>query len=105
AGVFSGEGNAEELKKGLNKMLRDHKNFDFRDQIYYALGNLYFKEGNREVAIDNYTKSVATSFQNQFQRALSSITAADIYFEDLEYRKAQSYYDSAMIIIDDTYPD
>lgn len=105
AGIFSGEGNAEDLKKELNKMLRDHKNFDFRDQIYYALGNLYFKEGNREVAVGNYTKSVATSFQNQYQRALSAITVADIYFEDLEYRKAQSYYDSAMIIIDENYPD
>ena len=105
AGIFSGEGNAEELKKELNKMLRDHKNYDFRDQIYYALGNLYFKEGNREVAVGNYTKSVATSFQNQYQRALSAITVADIYFEDLEYRKAQSYYDSAMIIIDENYPD
>ncbi len=105
AGIFSGEGNAEDLKKELNKMLRDHKNYDFRDQIYYALGNLYFKEGNREVAVDNYRKSVSTSFQNQYQRALSSITVADIYFEDLEYRKAQSYFDSAMIIIDENYPD
>ena len=104
AGVFSGTGDTEKLKKELNKMLRDNKNFDFRDQIYYALGNLYFKEGNRNVAIENYAQSVSTSFNNQFQRALSSITLADIYFEDLEYRKAQSYYDSAMIIIDDTYP-
>ena len=104
AGVFSGVGNTDELKKELNKMLRDNKNYDFQDQIYFALGNLYFNEGNRNVAIENYAKSVKTSFQNQFQRALSSITLADIYFEDLEYRKAQSYYDSAMIIIDDTYP-
>jgi len=104
AGIFSGEGNAEDLKKELNKMLRDNKNFEFRDQIYYALGNIYLKEGNRDVAVENYRQSVATSFQNQFQRALSSITVADIYFEDLEYRNAQSYYDSAMIIIDDTYP-
>ncbi len=104
AGLFSGQGNTAEMKKGLNKMLRDKKNFDFRDQIYFALGNIYFKEGNRSVAIENYANSVKTSFQNQFQRALSSITLAEIYFEDLEYRKAQSYYDSAMIIIDDTYP-
>jgi len=105
AGVFSGVGDSEKLKKELNKMLRDNKNFDFRDQIYFALANIYFKEGDRPVAIDNYAKSVATSFQNQFQRALSSITLADIYFEDLEYRKSQAYYDSAMLIIDDTYPD
>ncbi len=105
AGIFSGEGNADEMIKELNKMLRDKKNFEFRDQIYYALANIYFKRGSREQAIENYRKSVATSFQNQYQRALSSITVADIYFEDLEYRQAQSYYDSAMIIIDDNYPD
>jgi len=104
AGVFSGEGDVEKLKKELRKMLRDKKNVDFLDQIYYALGNLFFKEGNRDVAIENYRKSVASSFQNQYQRALSSITLADIYFEDLNYRQSQSYYDSAMIIIDDTYP-
>ncbi len=104
AGAFSGVGDAEKIKKDLNKMLRDNKNYDFRDQIYYALGNLYFKEGNRDLAIENYRKSVAASFQNQFQRAQSAITLAGIYFEDLEYRKSQAYYDSAMIIIDDTYP-
>lgn len=105
AGVFAAGGDTEKLKKELNKMLRDNKNYDFRDQIYYALGNIYFREGSRDEAIENYTQSVSTSFQNEFQRALSAITLADIYFEDLEYRKAQSYYDSAMIIIDDTYPD
>lgn len=105
AGVFSGEGNAEDLRKELNKMLRDKKNVDFRDQIYYALGNLDFREGLRDDAKEDYKQSVATSFKNQYQRALSAITLADLYFEDQEYRGAQSYYDSAMIIIDETYPD
>lgn len=104
AGVFSGEGDTEKLKKELRKMLRDKKNIDFQDQIYYALGNLFYKEGNRDVAIENYRLSVSKSFQNQFQRALSAITVADIYFEDLNYKEAQAYYDSAMIIIDETYP-
>ncbi len=104
AGIFSGEGDTEKLKKELNKMLRDKKNVDFQDQIYYALGNIYLKEGNREMAIENYRLSVSTSYQNQFQRALSAVTLGDIYFEDLMYRDAQAYYDSAMIIIDETYP-
>ncbi len=47
---------------------------------------------------------MATSFKNQYQRALSSITLADLYFEDQNYRGSQAYYDSAMIIIDETYP-
>ncbi|QGY44601.1 hypothetical protein GM418_13295 [Maribellus comscasis] len=104
AGVFSGEGDAEKLKKELNKLLRDKKNVDFKDQIYFALGNLFFKEGNRDLAVENYKKSVAASFQNQYQRALSAVTLADIYFEDLNYKGAQAYYDSAMIIVDETYP-
>jgi len=97
-------GDVEKMKRELQKMLRDDKNYEFRDQIYYTLGNIYFNEGNREMAVENYRNSVAASFQNQFQRALSAITVADIYFEDLNYRQAQAYYDSAMIIIDDNYP-
>ena len=104
AGVFTGEGDSEELKKDLRKMLRDKKNVDFRDQIYFALANVFYEEGQRQVAIENYRKSVAASFQNQYQRALSAITLADIYFEDKNYREAQAYYDSAMIIVDETYP-
>jgi tetratricopeptide (TPR) repeat protein len=104
AGVFSGEGDAEKTKKELRKMLRDKKNVEFRDQIYFALGNIFFREGNRDVAIDNYRSSVASSYNNQFQRAQSAITLAELYFEDLNYRESQAYYDSAMIIIDETYP-
>ncbi|SHF57543.1 Tetratricopeptide repeat-containing protein [Mariniphaga anaerophila] len=104
AGVFSGEGDAEKTKKELRKMLRDKKNVEFRDQIYYALGNIFFGEGARETAIENYRNSVASSYNNQFQRAHSAITLADLYFEDKKYREAQAYYDSAMIIIDETYP-
>ncbi len=104
AGVFSGEGNAEKTKKELRKMLRDKKNVEFRDQIYFAMGNIFFREGNRSVAIDNYRSSVASSYNNQFQRAQSAITLAELYFEDQNYREAQAYYDSAMIIIDETYP-
>ncbi|MBN2636149.1 MAG: tetratricopeptide repeat protein [Prolixibacteraceae bacterium] len=104
AGVFAGTGDKDKMLKELNKMLRDKKNIDFRDQIYYAIANIFFREGNRDQAIDNYAKSVAASFQNQFQRALSAITLADIYLEQLQYRKSQAYYDSAMIIVDENYP-
>ncbi len=104
AGVFTGKGNAEKLKKELKKMLRDKKNEEFKDQVYYALGNIFFKEGNRERAIDNYRNSVAYSISNSFQLARSAITLGDIYFEDLEYRKSQAYYDSAMIVIEENYP-
>jgi tetratricopeptide (TPR) repeat protein len=104
-GILSGTGDGEKMRKELQKMLKDKKNEEFRDQIYYALGNIYFAEGNREQAVENYRQSVAYSTNNQFQRALSSITLADLYFEDYNYRQARAYYDSAMFIIDENYPD
>lgn len=104
AGVFSGEGDMETLKKELKKMLNDEKNIEYRDQIYYAIGNIYYKEGDTKEAIGNYRNSVSSSVTNSFQLAQSAITLADIYFADLNYRDAQAYYDSAMIVIDDKYP-
>ncbi|MGE5448422.1 MAG: tetratricopeptide repeat protein [Bacteroidales bacterium] len=104
AGTFTGEGNAEQLKKELRKMLRDKKNLEFRDQIYFAMGNISMKEGNKNQAKSEYTKSASLSSANMYQRALSCLTLAQIYFEELNYKNARSYYDSAMVVIDEKYP-
>ena len=104
AGTFTGKGDADKLTKELKKMLRDKKNREFRDQIYFAMGNISAKEGNKERAKEEYTKSASLSVDNLYQRALSCLTLAQIYFEEPEYKKAQSYYDSAMVVIDDKYP-
>jgi len=105
AEVFTGEGNVDKLKKELRQMLRDRKNVEFRDQIYFAIANIYKTEGNMELAKDQYIKSAAASSQNMYQRALSCLTLADIYFLEPEYVKSQAYYDSAMVVIDEKYPD
>ena len=104
AGTFTGTGDVEKLKKELRKMLRDKKNLEFRDQIYFAMGNISMKEGDKKLAKEDYSKSASMSVDNLYQRALSCLTLAQIYFEELEYKKAQSYYDSAMVVIDDKYP-
>ncbi|HKJ42833.1 MAG TPA: tetratricopeptide repeat protein, partial [Sunxiuqinia sp.] len=104
AGAFAGKGDVSKLKKQLRKMLRDSKNVEYRDQIYFALANIFMAEGNKQVAIDDYRKSAAASSKNVYQRALSCLTLADIYFDDKNYKGAQSYYDSAMVVIDNTYP-
>ena len=105
AGTFTGTGDAEQLKKELRKMLRDKKNLEFRDQIYYAIGNISMKEGNKKLAIEEYSKSASLSSTNMYQRALSCLTLAQIYFDELNYKNSQSYYDSAMVVIDENYPD
>ncbi|MEX0968751.1 MAG: tetratricopeptide repeat protein [Bacteroidia bacterium] len=96
---------ANQVKKLLLKMLKDDKNIQFLDQIYFELGNLAMRQGNKEEAIGFYSQSARASTDNQNQKTLSYLTLADIYFKDKEFRFAKAYYDSASLTITEEYPD
>ncbi len=105
AEVFeSGSSSSEDLKKLLNKMLRDSKNTEYKDQIYFALGNIAMEEGEKELAIEYYQLSVSSSLQNQYQKGFSSVTLAEIYYEEPDYILSAAYYDSAVSFLNRDYP-
>jgi len=105
AEVFeSGSADSQELKKLLNKMLRDSKNKEYQDQIYFALGNIAMEEGDRDQAIEYYQLSVATSVQNQYQKGYSSVTLAELYYNEPDYLLSAAYYDSAVSFLSTDYP-
>ncbi len=106
AGVFDvNSGNPSEMIKELEKMLRDSKNKDYQDQIYYALGNMLLKEGKENEALDLYRKSVAASSVNQNQKGRSYLALATHYFDKPDYLPARKYYDSAVYFIDQSHSD
>lgn len=106
AGVFDpNTGNPNAVKRELEKMLRDSKNKEFRDQIYFALGNLYMKEGNEKEAIKNYRNSASASILNRNQRARSYLALAQYYYTKPDYINSGHYYDSSLYFIDQNYPD
>lgn len=93
----------EELRKELNKMLKDPKNDEYRDQIYYALAELEWKDANKEEAIANYSRSAFYSVKNDRQKGVSYLKLGDIYFNDQDYLKAQKYYDSCVQVLPEEY--
>ena len=106
AGSFeSGQAGVENIRNQLYKLLKDTKNKEYQDQIYYALANLDMKEGNTDKAIDNYRLSIDKSVSNQRQKARSYLAIADIKYNQKNYLIAQSLYDSAMTNIDENFPD
>lgn len=98
-------GNKEEIVKTLNKMLRDIKNEDYKDQIYYALSEIALTDGQDTLAIHYLRKSVATSVNNDYQKATSSLKLGQIYFDLPDYQLSQAYYDTAMQVLPEDYPD
>jgi len=103
ASQVTGESDTEDLKKQLKRMLRDKKNTEFQDRIYYALGNVAMKEGKKQDALNFYKTSAAKSTNNNGQRALSCLTLARTYYSDEDYVNSQLYYDSTLTVIDSDF--
>ena len=97
-------GSGDKTQKSLNKMLKDAKNAEFKDQIYYALGGIELKNGNEEKAIEHFHSSAFYSVSNTRQKGMAYETLADMRFAKREYVPAQKYYDSCAAVIKDDYP-
>src|ERR1051326_1599532 len=100
--VKNGE-DSKAMKKELNTMLKDEKNKEFRDQIYYALGDISYRENDITSALNYFKLSAQSSMSNTRQKAISYLRAADIYFDKKNYKPAQAYYDSTMVFLPKDY--
>ena len=100
----SGTAGSDEIRKLLLKMLKDSKNKEYLDQIYFALGNISMEEGDREKAIDYYHLSVSSSVQNSYQKGQSCLTLAQIYYKEPKYTLSAAYYDTAVNLLETDYP-
>ncbi|MCF6240667.1 MAG: tetratricopeptide repeat protein [Bacteroidales bacterium] len=97
--------NDGKLKKELLKMLKDEKNYDYLDQIYYALGRMELNSQNISTAIDYFSKAVSARSSNKMVKAKAYKVLADYYAQKDNYRLAGAYYDSTLISINESFPD
>lgn len=98
------ESSRNAIMRQFKKMLAETKNENFKDQIYYACSEIARIDEDDTLRKQYLAKSVSSSTTNDYQRTFSSITLADIYFEENEYRTAQAYYDTAILSIPKNYP-
>lgn len=96
--------NVGEIKKILRKMLRDEKNKEYLDQIYFAYGNISLKENKEKQAIEYFKKSAQSSISNNKQKGISYLTIGNLYFRQEDYVNAQPYYDSALMVLNPDFP-
>lgn len=101
----SESGDSKGINKILNKMLKEIRNEEFKDQIYYALAEVAKKDANDTLAIHYLRLSVSSSVKNNIQKTKSSLEVADMFFERSNYVNAQAYYDTAVSVLPTDYPD
>ena len=92
------------IMKMLRKMLKDSKNVDFKDRIYYTMAGVALDKDNETDAVKYLRKSVATSTTNNNQKIRSSLDVADILFGNSKYVLSQAYFDTAVMSMDRSYP-
>lgn len=104
--AFDTEGEGQDnIKKMLRKMLKDKKNEDYKDQIYYALADIAFKEEKDSLAIDYLTKSAAYSTTNTKQKAITYLRLGQYFYDIPKYLKSYNYYDSCLTVLPKEYKD
>lgn len=97
-------GGSLKLRKELMKMLRDPKNAEFKDQIYYALADMELQNGNINEGKVNLTLSAFYSTTNTRQKGMAYEKLGNMSFSERNYVTAQKYYDSCANVINDEYP-
>jgi tetratricopeptide (TPR) repeat protein len=92
-------------RERLKKLLKDEINESYKDQIFYALAQLDLQEDKVDEAIRNLEASVYWSINNVYQKTVSALELAELYFDRSQFIEAQMYYDTVVNIIPSTFPD
>ncbi|MBC7921786.1 MAG: tetratricopeptide repeat protein [Ferruginibacter sp.] len=90
----------------FRKLLKDTKNADYTDKIYYEMALFELEQKNYEKAIGYLQQSVRAPGKNAVQKAYSYLKLASIHYDPLKkYSLAKSYYDSTITGLPKDFPD
>ncbi len=103
---YKGPSQVSRIRESYAKMLKDGKNQEYQDKIYYEMGLFEEKQANHERALDNYLKAVAVEQPQPLQKSLSYLRAAQLYYNTFEdFELASAYYDSTITLLPKETPD
>ncbi len=84
-------------RKLLKSLLKDSKNKEFKDKIYFEMAEFELKQHNVDKALEYFKSSVSSSSGNPRQKGQSYLRLGEVYYDSLsKYELAQAYYDSAV---------
>ncbi len=83
-------------QKSFKRLLKDIRNEEFQDKIYYEMAKFELKQDHIPKTMEYLQLSIQKSQKNKKQKGLSYLKFGEIYYEKLKkYTTAKLYYDSA----------
>lgn len=90
-------------RKSFRKLLKDSKNKEFKDKIYYEMGIFELKQHDVNGAIHFLNRSVRSGNNKRIQGE-AYLRLGEIYYDTLgNYELSQAYYDSAISALPPDY--
>ncbi|WP_276367826.1 tetratricopeptide repeat protein [Chryseolinea sp. H1M3-3] len=90
-------------RKSFRKLLKDNKNKEFKDKIFYEMGVFELKQKNLDEAIANFNKSIREGTNRRIDGE-AYLRLGEIYYDTLrKYELSQAYYDSAITSLPTDY--
>lgn len=103
--------NQKDIQKVNNyfkKLLKDEKNKEYLDKVYYEMARFELKLGNVPKSIELFQKAVKNGGTNPNIKAYSYLRLGEVHYERLKkFDIAKAYYDSTITILDtleENYP-
>ena len=88
--------NTARLDKYFADLLKDLKNKEYRDRIYYQQARLAYRQKKYSEALALLRPAAKVPTTSKFQKGYTYLLAGRIYYENLQkYQLAAAYYDSA----------
>lgn len=96
-GLLAGTDSNDQAARKINKMLKEEKYAEFRDQIYFTLGEISLAQSKDDEALTNFTLSIKNNNNNLPLKAEAYYYMATLNFDKEEYVDAKYYYDSTLM--------
>ncbi|QKG54342.1 hypothetical protein [Hymenobacter sp. BRD67] len=95
----------ERLDKYFAQLLKDPKNKEYRDKIYYEMARLAYRQQKYGDALALLRTAAKVPSPSKSQKGYTYLLAGRIYYENLQkYRLAAAYYDSTVQVMPKTNP-
>ncbi len=98
---LSASNDVKRINRYFKKLLKDAKNVEYKDKIYYEMARFELKQDHVDEGIKNLKKSVAVQPGNPNQKASSYLKLGEVHYSKLrDYSTAKNYYDSTLTLLD-----
>jgi tetratricopeptide (TPR) repeat protein len=99
----------KKVQRFFSKMLKDSKNREFRDRIFFEMARYELRRGNTETGIDYLKSAAREATPNSRIRPMAFLRLAEIYYgETKNFVLAKAYYDSTVAVFpreDERFPE